>query len=168
MVVTFAGVAGCGGSDDAVPADQQPGGSEATDSGNESATTDDTEVAGTDGGPGSTETSGDDTGGGSNGDLTCDEIFTQAEIEEFFGEPAQLSEETTDSIGQLVCDWETIEDPDNLDDLAASIVLAQVFSGDPVPAENFIDPDFFDDVTMLEGFGDVRVHHRRSELLLLR
>jgi hypothetical protein len=30
-----------------------------------------------------------------------------------------------------------------------------VFSGDPVPAENFIDPDIFEEVTMLEGFGDV-------------
>lgn len=99
---------------------------------------------------------GDDGAGDAAGsDLTCDDIFTMTEMEEWFGEPVELTEETTASIGQLLCTWETIEDLDDLEDLAVSLLLAQVFSGDPVPAASFVDPDIFDDVTMIDGVGDL-------------
>ena len=160
-VVTLVAITACGGGDDTTSTDDRPTTSEPAASEGVQADDDDTETAGT--GDAATEDAGttdssdaevesDDPSGG---DLTCDDIFGASEIEAWFGEPAEMTEETTDSIGQLVCTWETIEDPENLDDLAVSIVVAQVFSGDPVPAENFIDPDIFDDVTMLDGFGDV-------------
>ena len=134
----------CGGGDDATP-DDEPDSSEPAATEGAQAIDDDTESADAD----------TETDGSSGGDLGCDDVFEAAEMDEWFGEPTEMVADTTDSIGQLVCTWQTIEDPEDLDDLAASIVTAQVFSGDPVPAENFIDPGIFEEVTMLEGLGDV-------------
>ena len=65
----------------------------------------------------------------------CHDLFSDDEVSELFGEPAVLdSEQTTDSIGGLVCAWGTIEDPDNLADTAAQVLTVQVYSGDPVQA----------------------------------
>lgn len=174
LVLGLATLPACGGGDDDAVTSTDDESSETStaetpnaDEGTQStieptAADDDTEVTETD-----TETdtdsdsdadrTDDDTGtdGPSGGDLTCDDIFSLTEMDEWFGEPAEMTEETTESIGQLVCTWQTIEDPDDVDDLAVALVIAQVYSGDPVPAENFIDPDIFDDVTMLDGFGDV-------------
>ena len=85
----------------------------------------------------------------------CDAIFSMAEMEEFFAEPVTLTEETDDSIGQLVCTWESIEDPDNLDDLASQAILVQFYSGSPIEASAFFDPTMFDSVTTIDGIGDL-------------
>ena len=159
LLTVFALVAftACGGGDDATPADDQSGSSEPATTEAAQAVDDDTEPAGTDDVAGAADTVDDDTAavGSSGANLGCDDVFEAAEMDEWFGEPTEMVADTTDSIGQLVCTWQTIEDPEDLDDLAASIVTAQVFSGDPVPAENFIDPGIFEEVTMLEGLGDV-------------
>ncbi len=85
----------------------------------------------------------------------CDAIFSMAEMEEFFAEPVTLTEETDDRIGQLVCTWDSIEDPDNLDDLASQTLLVQYYSGSPIEASAFFDPAMFDSVTTIEGIGDL-------------
>ncbi len=154
VAMALVAIAGCGGGDDASSSDDQPSRSESTDggaaTGDESESDTETESE--------TDTDTDTTGDASGRDLTCGDIFDSAEMDEWFGEPGTSTEETTDSLGQLVCTWETIEDPDDVDDLAVSLVIAQVFSGDPVPAANFIDPDIFEEVTMLEGLGEVAFH----------
>jgi hypothetical protein len=106
-----------------------------------------------------TNGNGDDAGLGSGsigGEApSCDRLFTIDEIAAWFEEPAELTEEWQPSLGQLVCTWETIEDPDDLDDLAFQLIIAQVFTGDPIPAANFIDPEIYDDPVMLDGIGDL-------------
>ena len=78
-----------------------------------------------------------------------------AEMEEFFAEPVTLTEETDDSLGQLVCTWDSIEDPDNLDDLASQALLVQFYSGSPIEASAFFDPTLYDSVTTIDGIGDL-------------
>ena len=78
-----------------------------------------------------------------------------AEIEELFAEAAVLTEETNDSLGQLVCTWETIEDPDSTDDFAFKLLVAQVYSGSSIPASSFFDPSIFEEVVMIDGIGDL-------------
>jgi hypothetical protein len=85
----------------------------------------------------------------------CDAIFSMAEMEEFLAEPVELTEETNDSIGQLVCTWESIEDPDDLEDLGFKLLVVQFYSGDPIPAANFFDPDVYESVTTIDGVGDL-------------
>lgn len=97
----------------------------------------------------------DDDGGDSDGvPETCTDIFSASEIDEWFGEPVTLTESTDENLGQLVCTWETVEDPDDIEDGAVSVLTLQVYSGDPIPAANFVDPEAFGDVTMLDGVGD--------------
>jgi hypothetical protein len=98
----------------------------------------------------------DETADASDGGSTtnCDAIFSMDEVEEFFGEPAELTEETNDDIGQLVCTWETIEDPDDLEDLAVQSLLVQFYSGSPINGTNFFDLDYYDSPTPIEGIGD--------------
>lgn len=86
---------------------------------------------------------------------TCDGIFSMAEIEVLLGEPATLSESTDDSLGQLLCTWETIEDPENLDDVAFGLVIAQVYGGGPIDGTNFVDPSFWPDLVEIDGVGDL-------------
>ena len=104
-----------------------------------------------DSGPTTVETSGD------SGAATtrCDAIFTIAEIEELFDEPAELTEKTNDSLGQLVCDWESIEDPNNVDDLAVKILTVQFYSGSPIEASTFFDPSILDSAVTIDGVGDL-------------
>ena len=78
-----------------------------------------------------------------------------AEMEEFFAEPVTLTEETDDSLGQLVCTWDSIEDPDNLDDLASQTLLVQFYSGSPIEASAFFDPTMYDSITTIDGIGDL-------------
>jgi hypothetical protein len=85
----------------------------------------------------------------------CDAIFSTAEVEEFFAEPVTLTEETDDSLGQLVCTWDSIEDPDDLEDLASQTLLVQFYSGSPIEASAFFDPTMLDSVTTIEGIGDL-------------
>lgn len=151
-VLVFIAITACGGSDNATSANDQPSSSEPAASQGVPATDDGADVAEVDDAP-ATDTP--ETVGVSGGELMCDDIFSSAEMAEWFGEPAEMTQETTESLGQLVCVWETIEDLEDLDDLAVSIVTGQVFSGDPIPAANFIDPDIFEEVTMLDGLGDV-------------
>jgi hypothetical protein len=94
-----------------------------------------------------------DDNGGTTTD--CDAIFSMAEMEEFFAEPVELTEETNDSLGQLVCTWESIEDPDDLEDLAFQLLVLQFYSGSPIEASAFFDPTMFDTVTTIEGIGDL-------------
>jgi len=78
-----------------------------------------------------------------------------AEMEEFFAEPVESTEETNDSLGQLVCTWESIEDPDDMEDLAFKVLTVQFYSGSPVEAAAFFDPSIFESVTTIEGIGDL-------------
>jgi hypothetical protein len=73
-------------------------------------------------------------------------------VTDLFEEPVVPDASVDDSLGQTVCNWSTIdEDPD---ELTGGVLTAQVFSGDPVPADSQIDPDIFDEVTPIEGVGD--------------
>ncbi len=103
--------------------------------------------------PDESEESSDSSSGGDT--TNCDAIFSMAEIEEFFGEPAELTEETDDSLGRLLCNWESIEDPDDLDDLAFTVLTVQLYSGDPIDASAFVDPSIFETVTTIDGIGDL-------------
>ena len=152
-VLVLIAITACGGSDNATSANDQPSSSEPAASQGVPATDDGADAAEVDDAPATTNEPA--TAGVSGGDLMCDDIFSSAEMAEWFGEPAEMTQEATESLGQLVCVWETIEDLEDLDDLAVSIVTGQVFSGDPIPAANFIDPDIFEEVTMLDGLGDV-------------
>ena len=78
-----------------------------------------------------------------------------AEVEELFAEPAELTEETTESLGQLVCTWETIEDPESTDDFAFKLLIVQFFSGTPIPASSFFDPSYSESVVTIPGIGDL-------------
>jgi len=96
--------------------------------------------------------SGTESGAGTT---SCDAIFSIAEIEELFAEPATLTEETNDSLGQLVCTWETIEDPETTDDFAFKLLVLQLFSGSPISASMFFDPSIFEEAVMIDGIGDL-------------
>jgi hypothetical protein len=85
----------------------------------------------------------------------CDAIFSTAEMEEFFAEPVELTEETNDDLGQLVCTWESIEDPDDLEDLAFQLLVLQFYSGSPIEASAFFDPTMLESVTTIEDIGDL-------------
>lgn len=103
-----------------------------------------------------TDTTSDDSGdGGAAGTVTCDTIFSMAEVEELFAEPAELTVETNDSLGQLVCDWETIEDPDTVDDFAYKLLIVQFYSGSPIAADMFFDPSIYPSPVTIEGVGDL-------------
>ena len=140
-------IASCGGSDNgaapASTADVEPTSSNADDAtSGDDATNDE-----------SGDESDDDSASGST--VNCDAIFSMAEMEEFFAEPVELTEETNDSIGQLVCTWESIEDPDDLEDLAFQVLVVQFYSGSPIEASAFFDPTMLESVTTIEGIGDV-------------
>jgi hypothetical protein len=153
MLAVAAIIASCGGSDDgaasesadtAAPTETTTDDTTTDDTATDDATTDDT----------TTESAPDsDAGGGST--VNCDAIFSMAEVEEFLGEPAELTEEANDAVGQLVCTWETIEDPDDLDDLAVQSLLVQYYSGSPINGSNFFDPTLYESPTPIEGIGDV-------------
>jgi hypothetical protein len=91
----------------------------------------------------------------SDSTTNCDAIFSMAEMEEFFAEPVELTEETDETLGQLLCTWESIEDPDDLEDLAFQILTVQFYSGSPIEASAFFDPTMFESVTTIEGIGDL-------------
>lgn len=162
-------IASCGGSDSDSENGAAPG-SIATESTDDVATTDDstdgaatTDVAITaDASDDSTDGESDDADGG-GATPNCDAIFSMDEVEEFFAEPVELTEETNDSLGQLVCYWESIEDPDDTEDLAFKTLIVQVYSGSPIDASAFIDPSIYDSVTMIEGIGDLA--YSTSEVL---
>lgn len=140
IVVSCGGGDDDGGSADATPA--TPESAADADASSDDATAD-----------GSGEESASGNGPGSSVD--CDTIFSMAEMEEFFAEPVEVTQETNDSLGQLVCTWETIEDPDDLEDLAFKLLVVQYYSGSPVPADAFFDPDIYESVTTIEGVGDL-------------
>ena len=100
-----------------------------------------------------------DTAGGvdlfgiSDATQRCQAIFPDGEIDSLFGEPWALDASVNDSLGQTVCSWSTTDEA--ADDLLSAVLTVQVYSGDPIPAANFIDPDIFDEVTMLDGFGQL-------------
>ncbi len=98
---------------------------------------------------------GSDDASGSVDTTSCEAIFSMAEMEEFFAEPVELTEETNDSLGQLVCTWESIEDPDDMEDLASQTLFVQFYSGSPIEGSAFIDPTIFDSVTTIDGVGDL-------------
>jgi hypothetical protein len=99
--------------------------------------------------------SGSDDATDSRSTTTCDAIFSMTEIEEFFDEPVELTEESNDDVGQLVCNWETIENPDELDDLAIQSLLVQFYSGSPIPGSAFFDPTLYESPTPIDGIGDL-------------
>ena len=149
-------VASCGGSD----------------SGGDSATPGSAETTTAPGGEGTTESDeaadvptvtdapasgdeADDSSDASGEAPNCEVIFSLAEIEEFFAEPAELTEEIDDSLGQLLCTWGTIEDSEDLEDLGFKTLVVLFYSGDPIPAANFFDPTIYDTVTTIDGIGDL-------------
>lgn len=83
----------------------------------------------------------------------CLAIFPTSEVEAFVAEPVQLEADANASLGQLLCTWSTIDEAE--DDLTSTVLTVQVFSGDPIPASSFIDPDVFDEVTMIDGVGEL-------------
>jgi hypothetical protein len=86
---------------------------------------------------------------------SCDAIFSMAEMEAFFAEQVELTEDANDDVGQLVCTWESVEDPDNLDDLAIQSLLVQFYSGSPIDGSAFFDPELYESPTPIDGIGDV-------------
>ena len=145
-------VASCGGSD----------------SGGDSATLGSAETTTATGGEGTTESDvstvtdapasgdeADDSSDASGEAPNCEAIFSLAEIEESFAEPAELTEEIDDSLGQLLCTWGTIEDSEDLEDLGFKTLVALFYSGDPIPAASFFDPTIYDTVTTIDGIGDL-------------
>ena len=80
----------------------------------------------------------------------CESIFSLAEIEEFFAEPAELTEEIDDSLGQLLCTWGTIEDSEDREDLGFKTLVVLSYSGDPIPAASFFDPMIYDTATTID------------------
>jgi hypothetical protein len=54
-----------------------------------------------------------------------------------------------------VCTWESVEDPDNLDDLAIQSLLVQFYSGSPIDGSAFFDPELYESPTPIDGIGDV-------------
>lgn len=130
-------IASCGGGDSdgesgATPAPiaDDPAAERAEDRAGDTSVPDDPASADeSDAGTSETEDGGDAGGGATP---NCDAIFSTAEIEDFFAEPAMLTEATNDSLGQLVCDWESIE---GVGDLAYSSDLMDAdfyFCDDPV------------------------------------
>lgn len=103
----------------------------------------------------SSDESSNESSDGGGATPECDAIFSMAEMEEFFAEPVELTEETNDSLGQLVCTWESIEDPDNIDDLAFQLLMVQFYSGSPIEASSFFDPSVLGSVTTIDDIGDL-------------
>ena len=86
------------------------------------------------------------------GSLACHDLFSDEEVTELFREPAALEdEETLASIGQTVCTWGTIDDPD---DTASQVLTVQVYSGDPVPGASFYDTSIYEEVREIDGIGE--------------
>jgi hypothetical protein len=161
-MILAAVIASCGGSDSDDGTAQED---DVTDDASEISVAEDASdpetSSSTDGEAGADDGSSEDSTSGDT--QNCDAIFSMAEIEEFFAEPVALTEEVDDSIGQLVCAWESIEDPDDMEDLAFKTLFVQVYSGSPIDAEMFIDPSIYDSVTMIEGIGDLA--YSTSEVL---
>jgi hypothetical protein len=140
-------IASCGGDGDRGDADddaatQQDGTTEPTDGGSDA-----TEAP--------TSTQGDAavaTNGGAV--VRCEDIFSTAEVEEFFAEPVELTEEANDDVGQLVCTWASVEETD-VEDLGIQSLLVQFYSGSPVDGSAFFDPDLYENPTPIDGIGDV-------------
>jgi len=144
-------VASCGGSDG--------GGSDGGDAALDSA-----EAATDSGGSSEPATVTDESSSGDAADEdsdargetpNCDAIFSLAEIETFFAEPAELTEETDDSPGLLMCTWASIEDSEELEDLGFKTLVVQFYSGGPIPATKLFDPTLFETVNTIEGIGDL-------------
>jgi len=84
----------------------------------------------------------------------CNALFTTSEMTDLFGEEAILDEaETEEGIGQLICVWSTVEDPNDLTDLSYDLLVLQLYGGDPIPGENFFDVSFYPDAQPLDGIG---------------
>jgi hypothetical protein len=102
----------------------------------------------------STVDSQDDTVVQAAGDATsCGEIFADAEIEEFFAEPAELIE-NADVTGLLQCTWETIEDDNDVDDLALQTLSVQFYFGPTIDVSAVFDPVLFEPEATIAGVGD--------------
>ncbi len=94
-----------------------------------------------------------------NGPGTCHDLFSDDEVATLFGEPAVLDiedvldmAELNESIGLTRCAWETIDE--DIDDLAGQVLTVQVYSGNPVPGENFYDPSIYEGATEIDGIGE--------------
>lgn len=153
MLICAMTVVSCGGDDDSAP----------TSPAADAPSTESSEVADTaapdDGSlePPSSSAGSEDAGfeDGAGGGVGCAAIFSMAEVEEFFAEPVNVTEESDDGLGQLVCTWETIEDPDDAEDLAFQLLIVQVYWGSPISGSNFIDPSIYESVTTIDGVGDL-------------
>lgn len=85
----------------------------------------------------------------------CEALFSLTELAALFGEAALLEEATMDTeLGQLVCRWSTIEDPEDLDDLAVEFITVQLYSGDPIAGNLFYAPEMYAESESLDGIGD--------------
>jgi len=180
ITVTALLVASCGGgdddagqgqagtaADDRTSANEDSGGAEPESGDNDSGNTDsgDSEAADSESGDndsgntdsGDSESANTESGDNDSGGDTpeCDPIFSMAEVEDLFAEPAILTEETNDSLGQLVCTWETIEDPESTEDFGFKLLQVQVYSGSPISASMFFDPSIFESAVMIDGVGDL-------------
>ena len=73
-----------------------------------------------------------------------------------------MTEDTTDSLGQLVCTWETIEDPESTEDFAYQLLIVQLYTGVGIPASSFFDPSFFETPVTIDGVGDLAYSNRED------
>ena len=87
------------------------------------------------------------------GDPVCSDIFSDDEIEEFFTEPAELTENDVVT-GVLQCTWETIEDADDLEDLALQTIWVQFYSGPTIDASTVFNQTTFEPVATITDVGD--------------
>jgi hypothetical protein len=72
------------------------------------------------------------------GSPACDSLLSLAEVEALFGEPAEFD---TEGSSGSTCTWVTIEDPDDLEDLAVQLLVVQVYRGAAYYAPDMVYPD---------------------------
>jgi hypothetical protein len=88
----------------------------------------------------------------SAGSAVCSEVFSDAEIEAFFAEPAELTEDNNQDIGVLSCTWDTIENGD--EDLTLQALYVQFFFGPNMDASTVFNPTLFEPIATIDDVGD--------------
>jgi hypothetical protein len=78
------------------------------------------------------------------GDLLCSSLLSLDEVTALFGEPATFDAEgSNEGPGSydLACSWTTVEDPENLEDLAVQLLFVQVYHGAEYYAPDMLYPN---------------------------
>lgn len=92
-----------------------------------------------------TETTADEGDGETATAVNCDELLSIDEVQGVFGEPAVLEETdeltSNEDLGQTTCTWSTVEDEDDIEDLASQLIVLQYYDGSTMSGANFYDPE---------------------------